>query len=183
MVLKRKRELKNDGLRFIADKTLRADIKIALGFASYLIRISAKAKGYHKRELRRVVILYVASVVEALCLFLLRQKGLSKEKIEYKHAQAIKLPSGVIVPSGKNLVIALQEKTNPPLPEIPFVDAINTLKNEGVVLNVLADKLHTLRVKRNSQHLYGRTSSRVSTIDVNHAFLVLQSLFKIIQKI
>ncbi len=183
MVLKRKRELKNDGLGFIADKTLRADIKIALGFASYLIRISAKAKYYHKRELRRVVILYVASVVEALCLFLLRQKGLSKERVDYKYAQAIKLPSGVIMPSGKNLVIALQEKTNPFLPEIPFFDAINTLQSEGVVLNTLADKLHALRKKRNSQHLYGRTLSRVSTTDVNRAFLVLQNLFKTIQKI
>lgn len=180
----RNRGPKYDGLGFITDKTLRADMKISLGFSSYLIRNSAKATNqYNRRELHRVVILYVASVVEALCLFLLRQKGLSKEKIDYKCARAIKLPDGVVMPSGKVLVIALQEKTFLSLSDVPFVDAINTLQNEGVIVNAFAKKLHALRVKRNSQHLYGRTSSRISTTDVNRAFLVLQNLFKTIQKI
>lgn len=173
--------LKDDGLGFVTDRTLREDIKIVLGFSSYLVRNSAKAKRYQKRELRRVVILYVASVAEALCLFLIRKGGLSKKKIEYKYARTITIP-GIVVPDKKALIIALQEKVPLSLIDMPFFDAINLLREERIVTVAFARRLHALREKRNSQHLYGRASNHVSATDVRRAFSILQSLFKIIRE-
>lgn len=177
----KKRKLKDDGLGFITDKTLREDVKIALGFSSYLIRNSAKAKRHHKRELRRVVILYVASVAEALCLFLIRRGGLSKEKIEYKYPHTITIPN-IIVPDKKAIIVALQEKVSPSLTDVPLFDTINILRKGKMITVPFAKRLHTLREKRNSQHLYDRASKHISAIDVNQAFSVLQSLFRIIKK-
>ncbi|MDP3874974.1 MAG: hypothetical protein Q8Q22_00425 [bacterium] len=183
MVWKRKKQKqKDDRLGFITDGTLRADIKIALGFSSYLVRNSAKAKKHYRRELRRVVILYVASVVEALCLFLISRSSLSKEKMEYKNAHVIKIPDIVLLPKGKVLVVALQEKIPLSLTDTPFFDAINILRGGRIVTTAFAERLHTLREKRNSQHLYNRASKHISATDVNQAFSALQGLFRIIQK-
>ncbi|MBI2048170.1 MAG: hypothetical protein HYT27_03445 [Parcubacteria group bacterium] len=177
----KKRKSRDDGLVSITDKRLREDIKIALAFSSYLVRSSAKAKGYYKRELRRVVILYVASVVEALCLFLIKQSGLSKEKTEYKNARAITMP-GLTVQDGKVLVAALQVKTSLSLVETPLSDAINILRRGNVVTLAFEKRLHKLREKRNSQHLYGRASKQMSKADVTRAFVILQGLFNIIRR-
>ena len=135
---RKKRNRKDDGFGFITDARLRGDIKIALGFSSYLIRLSAKAQKNYKRELRRVVILYTASVVEALCLFLIKQNNLSKEKLEYKYARTIVMP-GVSLPKGNTQVVALQEKIPLFLTDIPFFDAINILRKEKILTDVMPD--------------------------------------------
>lgn len=182
MAQKRKSKIKDDGLKFITDKALREGIRIAIGFSSYLVSISDKAKNIkHKGELHRVVILYVASVVEALCLFLIEKSGLQKEKIEHKYINPIKIPDCILIPEEKFVVVALQEKITLSLTEIPFVEAIGMLKDGKIITSHFAQRLHKLREKRNSQHLYGRAFRHISAKDVNSAFSILQNIFNIMK--
>lgn len=180
----KKREHKEGWLGFIPDIVLRKDIRNALDFSVYLIDASAEAKSrVRKKELRRSALLYVASIVEALCLFVIKKENLLLEKVDLKSAQAITLPQGATMPQGMSLVIAFQEKTIQPLQKFPFNNAINLLQQSTLISSAFAKKIHELKERRNSQHLYGRTSGRqVPLAYTQHAFSVLTKLLRVIQK-
>jgi len=183
MPARRKRRNREDEyLRFISDKSLRSDIEDALGFATWLIgSVRKNIKKEYKREVYRVVILYVASAVEALCLYMMHTHGLKNEETKYDSPSHVKLPAGVSVPSGKKLALVWCEKTIPSLPATPFKNSINSLSNGSIIRKPFADDLHWLREKRNTQHLYARKSKRVLKKDVTKSVNVLLRLFEYMQ--
>ncbi len=175
---RRRKRRKDDDFGFISNKSLRSDIKDALGFAAWLIGASGKKiKKEHRRELHRAVVMYIASVVEALCLYLMDTHGLKIKETRYKSPLQIKLPADVSVPAGKTLALVWCEQSTPALPKTPFSDSINSLSNGRVVKQSFAAKLHWLRNKRNTQHLYARESKVVSKKDVTKAIEILSMLF------
>jgi len=150
---------------FIHNKILREDLDDALLFATYLIDTAQQvAEEKYKEEFHRVIVLYIAAAVEALCLFLLEQYGVSKKKAEYKNITPVHI-EGVVVKDGE-LVVAIKKKEPIDLKEIPFAESILLLCNAEKIDDTLKDKLNSLRQKRNSQHLYGRGKNRISQKDV-----------------
>ena len=181
MAKSRKRHNEYRDFAFISQKSLRSDIEDALGFAAWLITKKTKNK-IHKRELYRVVVLYIASVVEALCSYLLDENNLKIEETKYKSPTTVKLPDDVSVPQGKILAVVWCNKKEICPPKISFKDSINKLMSSGILSEKFAKKLHVLRDKRNSQHLYKRSTKNVSTRDVNFSVKILSELLDIIRK-
>lgn len=181
MAKNRKHYNEYEYLAFISQKSLRSDIEDALSFAGWLISKKTK-KEIHKRELYRVVVLYVASVVEALCSYLLDENVLKIEETKYKSPTTIKLPDDISVPQGKILAVVWCNKKEICPPEVSFKDAINKLMSSSILSEKFSKKLHALREKRNSQHLYKRATKNVSTRDVNFSVKILSELLGIIRK-
>ena len=166
---------------FISDKRLREDISDALFFAAYLLEAADKTKAKrYKEEFYRATVLYVASAIEALCLFLINLKQISREKTEYRHTREITIP-GVSVASG-DIVIGIREKKLLELREIPFVEANRALVSEAIISKKLGSKIDQIRIARNTQHLYGRARSRMSRKEISTAFEALSPLLETIRK-
>ncbi|KKU49844.1 MAG: hypothetical protein UX71_C0005G0057 [Parcubacteria group bacterium GW2011_GWA1_47_10] len=161
----------------IKNKRLRTDLYDALYFIAYLIEgiDRAKEKRY-KEEFLRVIILYIASVVEALCLFLVESNSLILKKEECSHIRQISMP-GVSVETGQ-LVIAIQKDKDIKIRDLPFAEAIKVLSKNRKISDTLYEKLNTLRTTRNTQHLYSRKNSSVSNDDVKNAYSSLDLLLK-----
>ena len=177
---RKRRKPGNDSFEFVVSKELKADITDALGFSAYLTIESLNAKeGTLKRELSRTNVLYVASVIEALCLFLLKEKKLSVDNVEYKQTRTISIPPEVSVSLGI-LVIALQVKET--LQSIPFARAIQALKENKIITKLLFDDLDSVRKARNTQHLYARSSRDMSQKDVKNALITLRKLLRVIEQ-
>jgi len=157
---------------FVPDKVLREGLEDAMLFVFYLIDTASAAgkvkERQYKEELHRVTVLYIASVVEAMCLFYLEQNQVVREKVEYKNVTRICV-EGVSVNEGE-LVAAIRRKTEPALKEVPFADSINFLYKCGKISGNLKRRLDSLRKKRNTQHLYGRGRNRPSPMDVFDVF-------------
>ena len=167
---------------FIADKRLRGDGEDALDFSAYLISSADEAKEpRYKEEFYRATVLYVASVIEALCLFLVETKKLSREKIEYKYPQRLNV-EGVSVSVGE-LVAAVKIKTPRNLQDLPFAEAIGILRRNNIVPEPLAKDLDSVRIARNTQHLYGRTDGVMSRKEIQAAFDALSNLLGQIHKV
>lgn len=166
---------------FISKKRLRNDIVDAVLFTAYLLEAADKtsAKRY-KEEFYRATVLYVASVVEALCLFLVDLKKISPEKIEYRHIQTINVP--VVSTASGDLVIGIKDKVPFRLREIPFVEANRCLAYEKVISKKLSLAIGQVRQARNTQHLYGRTTARMSHKEIANAFEALSGLLETIRK-
>ena len=177
MVQEQKRKgLVSDPFVFISDHRLKADILDALDFSAYLtVTLSGAREGLFKRELRRTNVLYIASVIEAVCLFLLEKKKVLVEKVEYKYVCPLKTPPEVSISSGI-LVFALQVRGTFPFQNTAFAQAIQTLKAKKIIAVSLAEDLDYIREARNTQHLYRRSSKHISQGDVESALATLKKI-------
>lgn len=174
-VHKRLQPPKVDTFGFVLDKKLRADIEDVLNFSSYLVIAASRVSDRrYKEEFYRVIVLYVASIVEALCMYLIAHKKIPLEKLEYKSPQVVRI-MGVQVEGGE-LVVAKRCPAALNTREIPFVEAIRLLKGKRIISSSLQKSLNSLRSKRNSQHLYGRRDDGITRKDVGFAFDALAKL-------
>ena len=160
---------------FLIDEELREDLEDALLFASSLIDLAEGATiDRHREEFNRVIILYLAAIVEALCLSFLARANIKGVKIDYKNILPVNLPE-VVVADGE-LIIAVRKSKLVDLKQVPFAQAINLLHQNKLVNLKLKNRLTALRVRRNSQHLYGRGESRVSRRGVSESARTLEIL-------
>jgi hypothetical protein len=175
-------DLNKSAFIFIADKTLREDLEDALLFAMYLIDTAQKAteKRYHG-EFNRVIVLYIAAVVEALCLFLLEKSGTKKERTEYK--DVVSIHNDRITIDNGELIMAIKSKKRLELRDIPFVESISLLYGAGKINVHLKNRLSSLREKRNSQHLYSREKDQIFQKDVSESIKTLVMLQRIIENL
>lgn len=161
----------------IADNKLRQDVDDALLFIVYLIDASIKvSEKRHKEEFYRVIILYIASVIEAICLYIIETKNITFTKIECKHIQQLPQLPDVTVTSGK-LVIAIQKEKNVQMKDMPFKESIDLLNTNKVISDELSKKLHLLRETRNTHHLYRRRVSSLTIKDITKAASCLKQVF------
>jgi len=174
-------DLNKSAFVFIADKTLRDDLEDALLFALYLIDTAQKAtEKRYRGEFNRVIVLYIAAIVEALCIFLLEKSEVKKERIEYKDVVSIH-NNRIIVDNGE-LAVAIRSRKQLKLKDIPFAESISLLCGAGKINNRLKGRLNLLREKRNSQHLYNRERVRISRKDVSESIKTLAILQRHIEK-
>ena len=167
---------------FIQNKILRNDIEDALLFVAYLVDTSADIReNKYREEFQRVIILYIASVVEAVCLFLVEKHKLKTEKSDIKNIISVSIKD-VKVDNG-DLIIAIRKKKDCNIKEIPFAETIILLSNANLINNNIKKNLDTLRLKRNSQHLYGRGKNRISKKDVEQSLKTLSSLLSNIKNL
>ena len=158
---------------FITDVALREDLEDALLFVAYLIDLAQQvAEERYREEIHRVIVLCLAAVVEALCLFVLEHKQIPLEREEYKNILPVSLP-GVSVAQGE-LILAVRKRKSSNIADVPFVQSIDLLSKHKIISPSLKRQLTTLRGHRNSQHLYGRGRNRISREDVASALRALE---------
>mgnify|MGYP001599166181 CR=1 FL=1 len=115
--MKRKEKTNNqksitaNDLLFISDVSLRKKIIESIETISglYLVEKDSKYPKELTREVRRIIILYSASIIEALLLFLYKKSKYHIENIEYK--EVFQLPSGFQSENKSKLIIAKQVRT------------------------------------------------------------------------
>ena len=132
---------KTSDFAFITDVRLRGDVEDALYFTAYLIDAGDKTRlNRYKEEFYRATVLYIASVIEALCLFFIDNKKLVGTKHEYKYERPLNFPP-ISLTEGE-LICAIKVKRNLALKDIPFFEAIKILEQNNLFPKQLAKKIN-----------------------------------------
>lgn len=143
----------NKDLLFITDRPLRRKVTDAIETISGLYLVE-KDKNYPpeiSKEIRRIIILYAASIVEALLLYLYKQKKFSITKTDYKNPHI--LPSEYQKENGISLVIAKQIKIPKNERELMLDVLLEFFCDKGIIGMDLNKKIKKAKDVRNTFHL------------------------------
>lgn len=145
--------LDSKDLYFISDITIRNKIVEAINTMSefYLIEQAGIYPDSLSKEIRRVIILYSASIIESLLLYIYKAKEFSLNKTEYKDVQVL-IDSYQLDPTYK-IVIAKQIKTTRNEREIMLDNLLKLFVNEKIITPSLEKKIKKAKDVRNTFHL------------------------------
>lgn len=158
---------------FISDQNVRSNIIDSIDFSSALQLISEKIPQENREESYRTIILYAASIIEALLLYYLSEKNLFLSEDKFIHISI--LPNQFQNDLGE-IVVAIRKtvKRN----DADFSKVIDFL--EKMLGKNLAKNIHKIRETRNTFHLL-KTRTKIQEKDVEHANATLLKLVKKIQ--
>lgn len=163
-------------LLFISDLSLRKKIENAIETMAflYLIERNERAKeekpspGFLK-EIYRMIILYSASVIEAVLLYLYKKKSFSLTKPVYKNVHT--LPSEYQLEPDSKLVFARQKQEQKDVKELMLDILLKTAYEKKVIKKTLSTKIEKLKNVRNTFHLSkSRKGIQCSRQLVNESF-------------
>lgn len=139
-------------LGFISDVTLRRKLVEAIETTSelYLVQqdpiYSALAK-----EIRRIIVLYCASIIEAVLLYLYKKDNFKLTKPEYKDVQT--LSQRYQLDSNSTFVIASQVNVPRHERELMLDMLLKLFIEENIIPKQLGDKIEKAKSIRNTFHL------------------------------
>jgi len=136
-------------LVFIGDVELREKIEQAIETISELYLLQQQS--FLKKELRRTMILYAASVIEAVLLYLYKQQNSSALKTEYKDVYP--LPKSYQKDNAYTFVVAKQFDTVRSDRELQLDTLLNLFRKQGHISKSLALKIEKAKNLRNTFHL------------------------------
>lgn len=166
--------MKDDSFDFIKDATLRRKILNAIDFSSTLWLLVEKMPEKNREELYRTMMLYAASVIEAILNYYISQAGIIFE--EEKYTNPYILPN-VFQNSKDQVVLAIKKKTQRVEPD--FVKMIE--RSEAFLGKTLSRRIDHIRETRNTYHLL-KVRKKITEQDVKKANEVLLLLVKKVQK-
>lgn len=142
-------------LDFITDSVLRQRIEDSVEYVYTTLELSKDATKNEtfRSETHRVIILYIASIIEAVLFYLYVKREVHIPKEEYKKVHEI--GNGYInteVPSGK-VIVATVRMVNKKESEISFKELVTFLEAQEVLKNETSMKMISLFNMRNSFHL------------------------------
>jgi len=140
-------------LSFISDQTLRRKIEEAIEINSFLYLMERDGKfavGVSK-EIRRTIILYSASIIEAILLYLYKRKNFSILKQVYFDVHY--LPEFYQSVSDAKLVIAKQGKKERNEAELMLDVLVKFFSEEKIIKDSLRSKIDFTKNIRNTFHL------------------------------
>ncbi len=149
----KKRAAVADDLLFITDLPLRRKIEDALETTSFLY-LQEKGGGMSEgfsRENRRMIILYSASIIEAVLLHLYKRKGFSISRVVYKKVHV--LPQTYQLDLDTKLVLAKQIEEPRDDRELMLDTLLKHFVSEGVIKLPLKKKIDKAKNVRNTFHL------------------------------
>lgn len=140
-------------LLFISDGSLRKKIIEAIETISglYLVEKDSKYPKELTKEVRRIIILYSASIIEAVLLFLYKKKKYRIENIIYK--DIYQLPSKFQLESKSKVIIAKQEKIVKSERELMLDVLLRYFTDNKVISESLEEKIKKAKDIRNTFHL------------------------------
>jgi len=138
---------------FITDTSVRNKIKDSLEVATllYLQERSGKFFIGVSKEIRRIIILYEASIIEAVLLFLFKKRNFSLPKVEYKNPN--KLANIYQIDKKFDVVIAQQIQTKKSDNELMLDVLVNFFRRQKVISSNLSQKIRNTKNVRNTFHL------------------------------
>ena len=140
-------------LLFITDHSLRVKIEDAIETISLLYLLNQNkglSEGFAK-ENRRMMILYAASVIEAVLLYLYKKKECSINKTEYTKVHT--LPQTYQLETGLTLVLAKQVQTPKNDRELMLDVLLKYFSESGLITESLKKKIEKAKNVRNTFHL------------------------------
>lgn len=148
-----RRKSKKVGLDFISDATLRRKISDAIETTSflYLKRNEGGVSAGFASEIRRMEILYAASIIEAVLLFLFKRRNESMTRMDYKEPHI--LPAKYQPNTAFQLVVAKQSKVRRQERELMLDNLLDFFAEKGIIKNSLKAKIDKARRVRNTFHL------------------------------
>lgn len=149
--MQRKKRIKS--LDFITDTTIRNKIEEAIETNSflYLMERDHKFDAGTSKEIRRIIILYSASIIEAILLFLYKKKKFSSQKTYYSEIHT--LPTKYQQNNESRIVIATQIKKQREERELMLDVLVDFFFDEKIINKVLKSKIDKARDIRNTFHL------------------------------
>lgn len=162
-----------DSFDFISDKSVKENIINSIDFSSTLWLLSEKIPEDNREESYRTIMLYTASIMEALLLYYLSEKKIFIEEEKFIHVA--RLGSQFQNSLGETVVaIRKMEKRRDP----DFSSCINAL--EKTLGKNLSKAIHKIRDTRNTFHLL-KTRKKIRESDIKYANETLLKLVKKIQ--
>jgi hypothetical protein len=155
---------------FITNDSLRAKIISSIFTISGLYLVEEKQRNSPElaKEIRRVIILYSAFIIEAILLFMFKKKSEKLEKIDYK--DVYELPSNFQTASSYTLVVAKQVKIPKHERELMLDVLLKYYVEKGIISRNLESKIKKVKDIRNTFHLSKpRSGLRISQNDVQSA--------------
>lgn len=151
-------------LLFISDVPLRKKIIDAIETISglYLVEQDTKYPTALTKEIRRVIVLYAASIIETLLLYLYGKEKISELKIEYKEVHT--LPTQFQLEPNAKFVIAKQTETPKLERELMLDTLLKIFSQRKVISKDLEAKIKKAKDIRNTFHLSkSRTGIRIDS--------------------
>ncbi len=147
------RNITANDLLFISDVSLRKKIIESIETISglYLVEQDAKYPKELTKEIRRIIVLYSASILEALLLFLYKKNKYCLENIKYQDVH--QLPSKFQPDTNSQLIIARQVKTIRSEREIMLDILLKLFLEKKIISESLAKKIKKAKDVRNTFHL------------------------------
>lgn len=155
-----------DDLLFISDIYLRKKIVNAIGTISglYLVERDEKYPPELSKEIRRTIVLYAASIIEALLLFLYKKCGKQQFKVNYNNVYS--LPSSLQISTQYKLIVAKQVKIPKEERELTLDVLLKFYTNEEKIISKeLAAKIEKAKDIRNTFHLSKPRSRLVANVN------------------
>lgn len=178
----------NGDFSFITDVSLRKKIVDSIEMISllYLIEKEGKIPEAFSKESRRIIILYAASIIEALLLYLYKKGDFSLKKTDYKEVSAF--PRNFQNDVSFTFVYAKQVKTRLRDQDLMLDVLVKVFEEKNIIDSRLAAQIVKLKDVRNTFHLsksrqgripsYRRvidsTDAIVKTIEAARTFIVMK---------
>jgi len=143
----------SSGLWFITDVSLRTKIEGAIETISFLYLFGKKfeASSGVAKEIRRVIILYSASIIEAALLFIYKRKGFAMEKLNYTNVYP--LPKEYQFESNSVLVLAKQISKSKQDRDLMLDSLLKFFSDKRIIKTSLKERIDRVRNVRNTFHL------------------------------
>ncbi len=143
-----------EDLSFIEDAILRDNIESSIRYIYLLFsRSLSENDADFKTETHRVIVLYVASVVEAILLYVYRERGQPQEIVEYKHPTQLSGEFFHKALPGKKVVVAVQVSRAAGEREMMLDKLITFFQEKKLMKKVFAEKIVAAKDIRNTFHL------------------------------
>jgi hypothetical protein len=163
-----------DTLQFIADDSVRDKIRDAIDY-SLMLREQSKNLSYgelFQEETNRVIVLYIASTIEAILLYIYSKRTEKMTATEYKHVSL--LPSEYVhTGKGGNVVVAVATLRDRKEFEIGLKELIVHFNSLGIVKKETYDNILELNDLRNTHHLSKSRTKKCSVDDVERFYKLL----------
>ena len=170
-----------DRINFVDDFLLRDRIENVLDDILNLEGlIGEQEKPDMQSCLRKTIIIYIASIIEALLVWKLKKKIKTEEISPNEEARYLK-PQKIIEAGNLDLFIVKREKEVKKLTELDFNRMIDVCASRNVIQDeVLIKKLHKVRKMRNELHIGGvrMIRKRYTADNLNYVFTVLEETIK-----
>lgn len=138
---------------FIGDIYLRKKIEESILAAAglYLLQQDSRTAAALSKELRRTIILYSASIIESILLYVYKKKKFSNKKIEYMNIT--QLPNDFQLEKDSILVVAKQVRKEREDRELMLDVLIKVFSEKGIISHSLKKKVEDIKDVRNTFHL------------------------------
>lgn len=164
-----------EDLAFIKNIQLRERVENAI---EYVYALSERSKredqnGRYQEETHRVIILYVVSTIEAILLYLYKERGEAITSVEYKFVQPLPAEYKHSTRSTSPVVIAVQEYVAKKEHQIGLHDLVSFFKEKELMQETTAESILEINDVRNTFHLSKERSVSCDITQVEKAFSLL----------